>query len=84
MPALAEDLVGLVETVVSPLVEYKEDLQIDSFEGEDGNILIEIRVNPDDAGKVIGRQGRIIKAIRTLTRAAATRSDASVDVELVD
>ena len=84
MSALADDLVGLVETIVTPLIEFEDDLSIDSSEGDNGNILIEVRVNPDDVGKVIGRQGRIIKAIRTLARAAATRSDASVDVEIVD
>ena len=47
-------------------------------------MTVEIRVNPDDAGKVIGRQGRVIKAVRTLARAAASAEDALVDVELID
>ncbi|WP_165059976.1 MULTISPECIES: KH domain-containing protein [unclassified Adlercreutzia] len=83
MPEIEQNLVGLVETVVAPIVENPEELEITSTV-EDQSILIEIRVNPDDAGKVIGRQGRIIKAIRTLTRAAASRSDYMVDVELID
>ena len=41
-------------------------------ETEDGSIFVEVRVNEEDAGKVIGRQGRVIKAIRTLARAAAS------------
>ena len=45
---------------------------------------MEIRVNEEDAGKIIGRQGRVIKAIRTLARAAASRADIPVDVELVE
>ncbi len=70
--------------MVEPLIEHQDELEIDGIDEEDGHILIEIRVNPDDAGKVIGRQGRVIKSIRTLTRAAASRKDATVDVELVD
>ena len=84
MTDLTEDLAGLVESVVRPLVEVPEDLEIDAFETEDGPILVEIRVNEEDAGKVIGRQGRVIKAIRTLARAAASRSGAQVEVELLD
>ena len=41
-------------------------------------------MNEEDAGKIIGRQGRVIKAIRTLARAAASRGDIPVDVELVE
>ncbi len=78
------DLAGLVRTLVEPIVEYVDDLEINESVSEDGDILIEMRVNEEDAGKVIGRQGRVIKAIRTLTRAAATRSDQHVDVELID
>ncbi|MDE8703342.1 KH domain-containing protein [Adlercreutzia equolifaciens] len=79
-----EDLAGLVDAIVRPLIEVEDELDITAVDTEDGNILVEIRVNPDDAGKVIGRQGRVIKAIRTLARAAASRSGKLVDVELID
>ncbi len=84
MSDLTDEFVGLVEVVVSPLVDYKEDLEIVAHETDDGDILVEISVNNDDIGKVIGRQGRVIKAIRTLARAAASRMGVSVDVELLD
>lgn len=84
MSELTEDLAGLVESVVRPLIEVEEELDVDAFETEDGTILVEIRVNEEDAGKVIGRQGRVIKAIRTLARAAASRNGAQVEVELID
>lgn len=84
MSELSEDLAGLVDVVVRPLVDVEDELEIDSYDNEDGSVLIEIRVNSEDAGKVIGRQGRVIKAIRTLTRAAASRSGSQVDVELID
>lgn len=79
-----EDLAGLVDAIVRPLIDVEDELDIAAVETEDGNILVEIRVNPDDAGKVIGRQGRVIKAIRTLARASASRSGKLVDVELID
>ena len=84
MSAQATDIAGLVTSVVEPLVEYPDELEIASSEADDGTILVGIRVHEDDAGKVIGRQGRVIKAIRTLARAAASRTDTHVEVELID
>ena len=52
--------------------------EIQASETEDGGILVEVRVHEEDAGKVIGRQGRVIKAIRTLARAAASRTGHAV------
>ena len=77
------DLVGLVRTLVEPIVEFKDELEIIESDQGDG-VLIEVRVNEEDTGKVIGRQGRVIKAIRTLVRAAAARAGLHVDVELLD
>ena len=77
MSEQTEDLVGLVDAIVRPLVDNEEDLNIQGSETEEGSILVEIRV-------IIGRQGRVIKAIRTLARAAASRADIPVDVELVE
>lgn len=77
------DLTGLVDCVVRPLVDYEEDLEITSHD-EDGTTIIEISVNEEDAGKVIGRQGRVIKSVRTLTRAAASRHGMQVEVEILD
>ena len=79
------DFTGLVRTLVEPIVEHVDELQITEIVDEElGGVLVEIRVHEDDAGKVIGRQGRVIKAIRTLVRAAATRAGQHVDVELID
>ena len=84
MAEQTEDIVGLVESVVRPLIDFADDLEISASDAEDGSILVEMRVNEEDAGKVIGRQGRVIKAIRTLARAAASRTGAHVEVELLD
>ena len=83
MSTSAEELRVLVEEVVSPLVDNPDEVEVTSSE-EGSDVLIEVSVNPDDVGKVIGRQGRVIKSIRTLARAAATRKGLNVDVELLD
>ncbi len=79
-----DDLANLVRSLVTPLVDNPDEVSITSEETQDGSILIEVRVHEDDAGKVIGRQGRVIKAIRTLCRAAGSRRDQHVEVELID
>lgn len=78
------DLAGLVRVLIEPIVECKDDLEVAETVSDNGDMLIEIRVNEEDTGKVIGRQGRVIKAVRTLVRAAAARTDQHVDVELLD
>ncbi|MBQ9004582.1 MAG: KH domain-containing protein [Eggerthellaceae bacterium] len=83
MSEQSQDLKGLVESVVRPLVDFEDDLVITSHD-EEGTTVIEISVNEEDAGKVIGRQGRVIKSIRTLARAAASRNDMQVEVEILD
>jgi len=78
------DIAGLVAVLVEPIVDYPDDLKIEQTVEEGGDILIEIQVNDADTGKVIGRGGRVIKSIRTLARAAASRTHTRVEVEIVD
>lgn len=81
MSTLAADTDELVRYLVTSLVEHPDDVRIDKRDSEDGAIY-EVTVHPDDTGKVIGRQGRVIKAIRVVVRAAASTigSDATVEV----
>ena len=79
-----EDIANLVRSLVVPLVDDPDAVEITSSDTEEGALLIEVRVAEEDAGKVIGRQGRVIKAIRTLCRAAGSRNGMSVEVELID
>lgn len=74
----------MVESLVVPLVDDVQAVEITSSDTADGAVLVEVRVADEDAGKLIGRQGRVIKAIRTLCRAAGSRNDCAVEVELVD
>lgn len=66
---------GLVEDPSAVTVEQDAPL-------EDGTVVFHLHVAPDDMGRVIGKQGRIAKAMRTVMRAAATRQDAKVAVEI--
>ena len=79
-----KDIAGVVECIVKPLVEHPEDVVVTSQEEEANTTYIEIHVNEEDTGKVIGRQGRVIKSIRTLARAAASRHDFHAEVEIAD
>ena len=72
----------LVEVIAKSLVENPDEVVVtETVSGED--ILIELRVAPSDMGKVIGRQGRIAKAIRAVVKAASSKSDKRVVVEII-
>ncbi|MFZ5899001.1 MAG: KH domain-containing protein [Bacillota bacterium] len=72
----------LVEILARALVDKPDEVNVRVVEDEDG-MVIELRVAPEDMGKVIGKQGRIAKAIRTLVKASATRQRKRVTVEIV-
>ncbi len=72
----------LVEYIAKSLVDNPEEVEVKEVEGE-RSIIIELKVAPDDMGKVIGKQGKIAKSIRTLTRAAATKEGKRVVVEIL-
>jgi uncharacterized protein len=72
----------LVEVIVKALVDNPEAVEVRTVEGERSTVL-ELKVAPEDMGKVIGKQGRIAKAIRTIVKAAATQSDKKVVVEIL-
>ena len=73
----------LLTYVAQHLVERPEQVSVTETNA-DGEVLLELRVSPEDTGKVIGRQGRIAKEIRTLIRSVAQRSGKRVSVEIVD
>jgi predicted RNA-binding protein YlqC (UPF0109 family) len=72
----------LVEILAKALVDQPDKVSVDLIEKEK-SIVIELKVAPDDMGKVIGKQGRIAKAIRTVVKAAATKQKKKVLVEIV-
>ena len=72
----------LVEAIAKSLVDSPEEVVVTETEGNQGTV-IELRVAPDDMGKVIGKQGRIAKALRTVVKAAAMRENKKVTVEII-
>jgi len=73
----------LLTYIAQNLVEHPQTVDVKETE-TDGNIVLELRVDPSDMGKVIGRQGRIAKEIRTLMRSVAQRQGKKVSVEIMD
>ena len=73
----------LLEYLAKSIVDYPDDVQIEAIEGE-RSVILQLRVNPEDMGKVIGKQGRIAQALRTLVKAAATKQGKSAIVEILD
>jgi len=72
----------LVETIVTALVDNPSEVSIKETVG-DSIILLERSASPDDGGKVIGKDGRIANAIRTVVKASAAKNDKKVTVEIV-
>jgi len=73
----------LVELIIKGIVDNPDKVEINEIIGEKSSIY-EVRVDSNDIGKVIGRQGRNIKSIRTIVNAAAQKDDKRVVVEIVD
>ena len=69
--------------IARSLVEHPDDVTVTEVQGTD-ELTLELRVDPDDMGKVIGRQGRIAKEIRTVMRSYAQRTGVKVSVDIVD
>lgn len=73
----------LIELISKKLVDHPEDVQVRVIEGERGQTY-ELRVHPDDMGRVIGKNGRVAKAVRTLIGSAAAKQDVRASLEIVE
>lgn len=73
----------LVEFVVRNLVDNPDAVNVNVIEGDKATVL-ELSVAPEDIGKVIGKQGRIAKAIRTLIAASSSKSGRHISLEILD
>ncbi len=72
---------GLLEVIAKSLVDNPDEVVVTEQETEKG-LVLELKVAPSDMGKVIGKQGRIAKAIRSVVKAAASRENKQVSVEI--
>lgn len=75
-------MLSLVEAIAKALVNNPDAVEVREIPGEQ-EIVIELKVAPEDMGKVIGKKGRIAKALRTVVKAAATKANKKVAVEIV-
>ncbi len=72
----------LLEYIAKSLVDFPDDVLVSEVEGEQ-SVILELRVNESDMGKVIGKQGRIAKSIRLVMKAAAAKENKRVVVEII-
>ena len=72
----------LLKTIICGLVRNPENVSIEEKNDEDGVVVFHIRVNEEDTGRIIGKQGRIIKAIRVVMRAAGIKNSCKVIVKV--
>jgi len=72
----------LLEFLAKSLVDKPDEVEVSLIEGE-RSVILELRVSPDDMGKVIGKQGRIAQALRTLVKAAAVKDGKRVMIEII-
>lgn len=72
----------LLEVIAKNLVDYPDKVQVTETETE-RTLVLELKVAPEDMGKVIGKQGRIAKAIRTLVKASGVHEDKKIIVEII-
>ncbi len=80
---MATDIKEIVSFIAQALVDRPEEVSVTEVEGEQTSV-IELRVAKDDMGKVIGKQGRTARAIRTVLNAAATKARKRVVLEIVE
>lgn len=73
----------IIETIILNLVDNKDAVQVNEVQGEK-SIVFEVKVANEDMGKVIGRQGRLAKSIRTVVKSIGARENKKVSVEFID
>jgi len=74
----------LLEYLAKALVDKPDEVKIESFDDDDGSMILELSVDENDYGHVIGRGGRTASALRTVVKAAGSRQDRRVLVDIVD
>ncbi len=77
-----KELKDTIEFILKSIVDFPDKVQINKVTGERFNVL-EISVDPIDVGKIIGKQGRVIKAIRTIVKAATIKDNKMTVIEIV-
>lgn len=74
----------VLEYLANNLVDHPDQVRIEEVDDDSGETVLELRVHPDDMGKVIGKRGRTAKAIRAMVKATSTRDGSPATVEIVE
>lgn len=82
MPAEGSMMQALVEYMARGLVEHPDDVSVTAVEGK-ASVIFELRVAPDDMGKIIGKEGRVAKAMRTLLKVTAAKEGKRAILEII-
>jgi uncharacterized protein len=80
----AQRVQELLQYLTEGLVDEPEEVSVETFEEDDGTVVLELAVGKDDYGKVIGRGGQTVQALRTVVRAAAANEKRRVVIDIVD
>ena len=83
MTSSAVNMVGLVEHLAKAVVETPDEVEVEAFE-EGGQTVLELWVAESDLGKIIGRQGRMARSLRTIVNAASTRTRRRYQLEILE
>tara|TARA_E500000331_G_C17066725_1_gene630721 strand:+ start:102 stop:353 length:252 start_codon:yes stop_codon:yes gene_type:complete len=75
---------NVVEYIVNQIVEDTKSVKVDIADSDDESVTIEVRTSPNDMGRVIGKRGRVARAIRTVAQAAADEEGLQSSVEFID
>ena len=76
-------MIPLIETIAKALVDQPDQVRVSEVSADDNNVVYELSVAPGDMGKIIGKQGRIAKALRAVVSAAALQDQKRVTIEIV-
>lgn len=76
-------MIPLIETIAKALVDQPDQVRVTEVSADDKNVVYELSVAPGDMGKIIGKQGRIAKALRAVVSAAALQDQKRVTIEIV-
>lgn len=74
--------ISLIENLIRPLIEHPDDLRVKEFPSEDDYLLVQVMVNQEDLGRVIGKQGKTANAIRTLAYAAGSKNRKKIRINI--
>lgn len=77
-------MIGLLKDIASAIVDHPDQVTVEEESDQEGFLTLRLKVDPEDMGRVIGKEGKIIQALRTLMRVAAMKKGKRIRIELVE